>query len=102
MILRRLTLVALLLPGALTILADPAPVEFHQRLVRGGYGYAYGLAAADLDGDGDLDLVSSDTTADKLFWFENDGKGNFTPHLIQKDDPGWFERLAIGDIDGDG
>ena len=87
-----------------------APVRFDEQLVRDGYGYAYGLAAADLDGDGDLDLVSSDTTDDKtpekvngtLLWFENDGKGKFAPHVIDKNEAGWFERLAVGDIDGDG
>src|SRR5947208_15891062 len=86
------------------------PVQFTEHLIRDKYGYAYGIAAADLDGDGDLDLVSSDTTDDKtpkkdngtLLWFENDGKGNFTQHIIAKNEPGWFERLAIGDIDGDG
>jgi hypothetical protein len=87
-----------------------APTRFSERLIRAKYGYAYGIAAADLDGDGDLDLVSSDTTDDKtpkkdngtLLWFENDGKGNFTEHVIAKNEPGWFERLAVGDIDGDG
>jgi hypothetical protein len=86
------------------------PVRFGEKLIRDGYGYAYGLAAADLDGDGDLDLVSSDTTDDKtpekvngtLLWFENDGKGSFAPHIIDKNEAGWFERLAVGDIDGDG
>jgi hypothetical protein len=87
-----------------------APVRFGEQLVRDGYGYAYGLAAADLDGDGDLDLVSSDTTDDKtpekvngtLLWFENDGKGAFKQHVIDKNEAGWFERLAVGDLDGDG
>jgi hypothetical protein len=75
--------------------------EFQEHLIRDGYGYAYGIAAADLDGDGDLDLTSSDTVADKLLWFENDGQGEFTERLIQQDDPGWFERHAVGDVDGD-
>jgi hypothetical protein len=86
------------------------PVRFTEQLIRDKYGYAYGIAAADLDGDGDLDLVSSDTTDDKtpskdngtLLWYENDGKGNFTPHVIAQKESGWFERLAVGDIDGDG
>ena len=90
--------------------SDPPPTMFEESLVRARYGYAYGIAAADLDGDGDLDLVSSDTTDDKtpkkdngsLLWFENDGKGKFTEHAIAKDEDGWFERLAVGDIDGDG
>jgi hypothetical protein len=85
-------------------------VQFSEHLIKDKYGYAYGIAAADLNGDGHIDLVSSDTTDDKtpqrvngtLLWFENDGKGNFTQHIIAKNEPGWFERLAIGDIDGDG
>jgi hypothetical protein len=86
------------------------PVRFAEELISDKYGYAYGIAAADLDGDGDVDLVSSNTTDDKtpskengaLYWYENDGKGNFTRHVIAEKENGWFERLAIGDIDGDG
>src|SRR5262249_42938341 len=84
--------------------------RFDEHLIRDNYGYAYGIAAADLDGDGDLDLVSSDTTDDKtpertngtLLWFENDGTGRFTQHIIARNESGWFERLALGDVDGDG
>ena len=93
-------------------LSDPKEpkVQFSEHLIHDKYGYAYGIAAADLNGDGFIDLVSSDTTDDKtpeknngtLLWFENDGKGKFTQHIIAKNEPGWFERLAIGDIDGDG
>jgi hypothetical protein len=76
--------------------SDPPPTMFEESLVRAS--------------DGDLDLVSSDTTDDKtpkkdngsLLWFENDGKGKFTEHAIAKNEDGWFERLAVGDIDGDG
>src|SRR5262245_54537384 len=86
-----------------------APVGFREHLIRDKYGYAYGIAAGDLDGDGDIDLVSSDTTDDRtparengtLLWFENDGEGNFTQRVIDLNESGWFERLAIGDIDGD-
>jgi hypothetical protein len=85
--------------GVVGVAEEP---EFQERLIRDGYGYAYGIAAADLDGDGDLDLTSSDTAADKLLWFENDGRGKFTQRLIQENDPGWFERHAVGDVDCDG
>lgn len=85
-----------------------APSTFEENLIRARYGYAYGIAAVDFDGDGDLDLVSSDTTDDKtskkdngtLLWFENDGNGKFTEHVIAKNEDGWFERVAVGDIDG--
>lgn len=83
---------------------------FHEILIRKGYGYAYGLVASDLDRDGDLDLVSSDTTDDKtpekingtLLWFENLGSGKFAERTIAKGEDGWFERMSVGDIDGDG
>ena len=52
------------------------PLRFEERLILDNYGYAYGIAAADLDSDGDIDLTSSDTVNDKLYWFENDEKGN--------------------------
>jgi hypothetical protein len=70
---------------------------FREHLVKGDYSYSYGLAAADLDGDGDPDLTSSDTRNFKLYWFENDGQGRFTQHLIEDGD-----RLhVLGDISGD-
>ncbi len=70
---------------------------FSEHLLKDGYSYSYGLATADLDGDGDLDLTSSDTRNFKLYWFENDGHGKFTHHLIEDGD-----RLHIlGDITGD-
>lgn len=91
-----------------------ATTQFSEHLIRGNYNYAYGVAAADLDGDGDLDLTSADiprkapsllpeTKSDStLYWFENNGHGEFQPHVIWSDEPGWFERHAIADIDGDG
>ncbi len=74
---------------------------FTEHLIADKYGYAYGVAAADLDGDGDLDLTSGDTRGDALYWFENNGTGSFRRHFIQQNEPGWFERHAVGDINGD-
>jgi FG-GAP-like repeat len=83
--------------------APPASIEFSEHLIAGGYAYAYGIAAVDIDGDGDLDLTSADYQPhNMLYWYENDKKGNFTRHLIQKDDPERLERHRIGDINGDG
>jgi hypothetical protein len=80
--------------------AKPAP-RFSEHLIQGNYSYCYGIAVADLDGDGDLDITSADATGNALYWFENDGKGNFKRHVIAKEE-GWFERHIIADIDGDG
>src|SRR5262245_57713202 len=81
---------------------EAGAVSFTEKLIRDKYSYSYGIAAADLDGDGDLDLVSADATGEVLYWFENDGKGGFSARIIKKNEPGWFERNAVGDINGDG
>src|SRR5688572_23758299 len=100
---RRLLLPLLCL--AITAIGDekstgPA-ITFTEHLIADKYGYAFGVAAADLDGDGDLDLTSCDTTGNALYWFENDGQGVFQRHFIQQNEAGWFERHAIGDVNGD-
>ena len=79
------------------------PLRFEEHLIMDKYAYPYGIAAADLDGDGDLDLTSADAKPhNSLYWHENDGKGRFKRHFIQKDDPERLERHAIGDVDRDG
>ncbi|MBM3459159.1 MAG: VCBS repeat-containing protein [Armatimonadetes bacterium] len=90
---------AALLPAPASVQSPAAP--FAEHLLAGGYDYAYGLAAADLDRDGDLDLTSSDTVNNVLYWYENDGKANFRRRLVQENEPGWFERHVVGDVNGD-
>jgi len=78
-------------------------IQFSEHLIADNYAYAYGIAAADFDGDGDLDLSSADYTPhNKIYLFENDGKGTFKKHTIQKDDPMRLERHLVGDVDHDG
>jgi hypothetical protein len=76
--------------------------QFTEHLIKSGYSYSYGLAAADLDADGDLDLTSADTRVFKLYWFENDGKGRFKEHLIEKEYRDRLERHVIADVNRDG
>ncbi|MFA6111765.1 MAG: VCBS repeat-containing protein [Candidatus Latescibacterota bacterium] len=76
-------------------------LRFSEHLVMGGFGYAYGISVADLDGDGDLDLIAADTDVG-LYWFENDGSGHFTQHVIHRRTGEWLERHAVADINGDG
>src|SRR3954466_5399247 len=97
-----LMLPALLFVAALLAGEPPPAPRFKEHLLQDGYGYAYGVAAADLDGDGDIDLTSVDTVNNFMYWFENDGKGNFKRHIIAKGEEGWLERHVIGDVDGDG
>src|SRR4051812_5089591 len=81
---------------------DTGPVRFTEHLIKDKYGYSFGLAAADLDGDGHLDITSVDTVNNIMYWFANDGKGNFTRQIVCEKEEGWLERHAVGDIDGDG
>lgn len=78
-------------------------IRFSEHLIADNYAYAYGIAATDIDRDGDPDLTSADYTPhNMLYLFENDSRGNFKRHFIQKDDPERLERHVIGDVDGDG
>ncbi|MEE3373205.1 MAG: FG-GAP-like repeat-containing protein [Planctomycetota bacterium] len=93
------------LAAAVAYVFERESVRFTDHLIADGYGYTFGLAAADLDGDGDLDITNADIrdkSHSSLYWFENDGDGTFERHLIWGDEPGWFERHAIGDINRDG
>lgn len=83
-------------------IVESGPLRFEASVIRGHFGYAYGTVAADLDRDGDLDLTAADATDNQLMWFANDGEGNFRQNLVYDNDPGLFERHAVGDINGDG
>ena len=54
----------------------------------------------DLDADGDIDLVACGLGSKRLEWHENDGKGNFTRHIIDSDQ-GAYD-MQIRDLNGDG
>ncbi len=54
----------------------------------------------DIDGDGDLDAATC-AKLDKLaVWYENDGRGQFTPHVVGKEQSAYDIRIL--DMDGDG
>ncbi len=74
-----------------------------------GEHHRYGLAVktwvVDLDGDRDQDVIQAeaDNPDGRVAWFENDGKGNWTRHLIKdKGDGQDFHSLAVADFDLDG
>ena len=76
-------------------------IRFTERLVSADFRYAFALSAADLTGSGSLDLVATD--ADRgLYWFENDGAGTFTRHVVHLRTNELLERHAVADVDGDG
>ena len=72
-------------------------ISFSEHLIMAGFNYAYGISAVDITGDGRLDLVAADTDVG-LYWFENDGRGNFTRHIIHQRSGEWLERHAVADI----
>lgn len=81
-----------------------------------GEAHQFGISTrtwtGDFDGDKDIDLVQAenDNPDGRIAWFENDGKGNWTRHIIRdegKDAQGEnkaqdFHSLAVADFDGDG
>ena len=70
-------------------------------LIGDDYGYAFGICAADIDGDGHLDIVSADAHRG-LYWYANDGRGNFTRYVIQHGPRTRLERMACADLTGNG
>ncbi len=61
---------------------------------------ARGMDIADLDGDADVDVISASSWNDQVFWYENDGSGSFSEHLVAVADGTWC--LEAVDLDGDG
>src|SRR5690606_1556667 len=43
---------------------------------------ARSVTSMDLDEDGDMDVLATASTADVYVWYENDGNGTFTTHII--------------------
>lgn len=57
------------------------------------------MAVADIDADGDMDAATCAKDDRIAAWFENDGKGNFTTHIIGTDQAAYDIRAV--DMDGD-
>ena len=61
----------------------------------------HSLIALDMDGDGDLDAATCAYGDKQAWWFENDGKGKFTNHLVANDQEAYDIRAFDMDQDGD-
>ncbi|MHC4879013.1 MAG: FG-GAP-like repeat-containing protein, partial [Planctomycetota bacterium] len=58
-----------------------------------------GLDSADIDGDGDIDLVGASRLDNKIAWYENDGAGQFSEHIVGSLDD--VIGVVAADLDGD-
>jgi hypothetical protein len=58
-----------------------------------------GLDSADIDGDGDIDLVGASRLDNKIAWYENDGTGQFSEHIVGSLDD--VIGVVAADLDGD-
>ena len=80
-----------------------------EHLVADGFNYPFGIAVADIDGNGKLDITVPDVWAlgyqdwrAALYWYAPTTDPDvWTRHLIAEGE-GFFERHALGDINGDG
>ncbi len=67
-----------------------------------GYWATY---VGDLDGDGDCDVIASWRNGSVTNWYENDGSGSFTEHLVGTGDIGGYNYHGgpvLADLNGDG
>jgi hypothetical protein len=59
------------------------------------------LVAIDLDNDGDIDAATCAFGSKQAAWYENDGHGTFTKHLVGRDQEAYDIRAIDMDRDGD-
>jgi hypothetical protein len=58
------------------------------------------VGSADVDGDGLVDVLSASRDDDTVAWYENDGTGSFTTHVITTSADGAYS-VGSADVDGD-
>ena len=58
------------------------------------------LVLGDFNGDGKIDVATCGYGDQLVYWFENDGKGQFRSHLIARNQAAYDIRAI--DMDGDG
>jgi hypothetical protein len=61
----------------------------------------HSLVVVDMDGDGDMDAATCAYGDRRAMWFENDGRGKFTSHLVAVDQAAYDIRAVDLDLDGD-
>jgi hypothetical protein len=63
----------------------------------------YDIVSSDIDNDGDLDIITSNSSEQRIYWYENlDGEGNFSPlNVVSTSIPNCYS-IDSADIDNDG
>jgi hypothetical protein len=61
----------------------------------------HSLQVLDMDGDGDTDAATCAYGDAVCKWYENDGRGNFTTHIVARDQAAYDLRALDMDRDGD-
>jgi len=59
------------------------------------------LQVVDMDGDGDIDAATCAYESELAAWFENDGRGRFTTHIVGRNQAAYDIRAVDLDVDGD-
>ena len=59
------------------------------------------LQVLDMDGDGDIDAATCAYESEIAAWFENDGRGHFTTHVVGRGQAAYDIRAVDLDVDGD-
>ena len=62
--------------------------------------FPHSLTVADHDNDGDIDAATCGYGSKRVMWYENDGKGSFKLHVVDKLQESYDLRTV--DMDGDG
>ncbi|MGB7325877.1 MAG: VCBS repeat-containing protein [Rubripirellula sp.] len=62
--------------------------------------FPHSLTVADHDQDGDIDAAVCGYGSELLMWYENDGSGSFTNHILDRNQQSYH--LSSVDMDGDG
>jgi uncharacterized repeat protein (TIGR01451 family) len=65
------------------------------------YNFPIFIELDDMDNDGDLDVVTTNSSAFSIIWYENDGTGIFTEHLVEALGSDNYYSLHVADLDGD-
>ncbi len=73
-----------------------------RQVIDADFANPHALALGDFDGDGDMDAAVASYTSFIVRWYENDGKGRFTPHDIDTGNRQQAYDLKATDLDGDG